>query len=328
MEFKDDFGTVFLDEIDLTDQRFKVSTGGPSGPLAASIQIAGVITPPILLQCGRSYAIISGFKRIIACKKLKYKRIFAQIYSAETPLEHCVNVAIIENALLRELNFVEQGRIIQLLDQFYSDQGKLCKQATKLGLPVNLDMAQKLRTVAQMNPVLQKALVEGHIALPVALQLKEMADDTIANKIAMIFTKIGLSLNRQREIIDWLTAISCRDGISVNGLLEDNKLIKILNCTDTDRKQKSIQVRQYLRKKRYPEMTKAEERYQEFLQRLNLGKGIQLIAPHHFEGPTYSIKIDFNRFEELIVRFQRLEGKINSPEFKALWDPFGLNSDV
>lgn len=320
MESKARFGTVSVDEIDLTDQRFKVSTGGPSGPLEASIQIAGVVTPPILLQRGRSYAIISGFKRIVVCKKLKYKMIFAQIYDAETPLEHCVNVAIVENALLRELNFVEQGRIIQLLDQFYSDQSRLCKQATKLGLPINLDLVQKLRVVVQMNPVLQKALVEGHLALSVALQLKEMADDNMVDKIAMIFTKIGLSLNRQREFIDWLTAISNRDGISIIGLLEDNKLVKILNCTDTDRKQKTLQVRQYLKKKRYPEMTNAEKRYQEFLQRLNLGKGIQLIAPAHFEGPTYSLKIDFNLFEELIVRFQRLEGKINSPEFRALWD--------
>jgi ParB family transcriptional regulator, chromosome partitioning protein len=324
MEFNSIFDSVSLAEIDWDDHRFRVSSSGPSGPLAASIERVGVITPPVLLKKGSACIIVCGFKRLDVCKQLGLQRINAQILDSGTPFERCVHIVIIDNNFSRELNLVEQGRIVQLLDQLYSDPNILCKEAKRLGLPLNYEMASKLRKVAQMNTVLQKALIEGHIALPVALQLNEMTDAPTANKISRIFGEIGLGLNRQREFIDWLNGISRRERISLHKVIEDRELNEIIDDADTDRKQKSLLVRQYFKNRRYPEISKTEQRYHAFIQTLNLGKGVQLIPPAHFEGQTYAIKINFTHYEELVSRYQDLEKNIQSSQLQSLWNNFGI----
>lgn len=324
MEFKSIFDSVSLTEIDWDDHRFRVSASSPLGPLAASIKRVGLITPPVLIKQGVSYVIISGFRRLETCKQLGIQRITAQILGSQTPLEHCIHIAVIENTLLRELNLVEQGRIVQMLDQLYADQGIMCKEAKRLGVSLNIEMASKLRTVSQMNTILQNALVMGHIALPIALQIHQMADETTGVKISQVFTKIGLGLNRQREFLDWLIGISRRESISIEKLIEDRDLNEILDDPDTDRKQKSALVRHYLKNRRYPEITQIEKRYQAFIQSLSLGKGVQLIAPAHFESRTYTFKIDFARYDELVSRYQGLEKTIQSSSLKFLWDTNGL----
>lgn len=326
MASKSLFDTISIDDIDLSDRRFKISTSEPSGTLVDTIARVGVITPPVLLKKRKSYIIVSGFKRIIACKRLGIHRVVVQIHKPDTPLEHCVRIAIVENTQLGGLNVVEQARVIQLLDQLHSDQDLVCQEANRLGLSVNSEMVEKLRTVSIMSSMLQKALMEGHIALPVALQLKESFDETAANKTATLFGKIALSLNRQREFIDCLIGISFREKISLKDLLEDPTLNNFVNDSDIDRKQKSRQVRDYLKKRRYPEISKAEQRYHAFTKALNLDKGMQFIPPPHFEGTTYAIKIEFRNYEELLEKYRNLEGPLTSSALKSFMKNFVLNS--
>lgn len=318
------FESVSLTEIDRDDHRFLISTSGPSGLLAESIARVGIITPPVLVKQGSAHVIVSGFRRLDVCKQLGVQVITARILESKTPIEHCIQMAIIENILSREMNLVEQGRIVQLLDQLYPDQNKLCKEAKRLGLSLNFEMARKLRTVSQMNTVLQSALIAGQIALPVALQLNDMPDETTATKISQLMGEMGLGLNRQREFMDGLIGISRREGISIEELIEDRELNALIEDEDIDRKQKSLMVRQYFKNRRYPEISKTEERYHAFVQALRLGKGLQLIPPAHFEGQTYTIKIHFTRYEELVSRYERLGKSIQSDALKPLWDNFGL----
>jgi hypothetical protein len=322
MASKSVFDTISIDDIDLSDLRFKISTSEPSGTLVDTIAHVGVITPPVLLKQGKSYVIVSGFRRIIACKRLGIHRVVVQIHKPDTPHEHCVRIAIVENTRIGALNVVEQSRIIQLLDQLYSDQDEVCQEANRLGFSINLEMVEKLRRVSKMSSVLQKALIKGHMALPVALQLKESFDETAANKIATLFGKIVLSLNRQREFIDCLIGISFREKISFKDLLEDPMLNNFVNDSDADRKQKSHQVRDYLKKRRYPEISKAEQRYHAFIKALRLGKGMQIIPPPHFEGTTYAIKIEFRSHEELLRRYRNLEDLLTSSTLKSFMENF------
>jgi hypothetical protein len=324
MASKSIYDSVVLSEIDWDDHRFRVSTSGPSGPLAASIRRLGLITPPVLLRQNGVCVIVSGFNRLEVCRQLGRQRITARILGSQTPLEYCIHIAVAENTFSRELNLIEKGRIVQMLDQLYPDQVELCKEAKRLGVPLNFDMARKLRTVVQMNTILQNALSMGHIALPMALKIHEMAEETTANKISQIFMKMGLGLNRQREFLDWLVGISRRECISIEKLIEDRDLNTILDDPDTDRKQKSVLARQYLKKRRFPEISRIDKRYQEVMQSLRFGKGVRLIPPAHFEGQTYALKIDFTHYEELVSRYQDLEKKIQSSALRSLWETLGF----
>jgi len=324
MESETIFERVPVDKIDLDNHKFRISTGDPSESLVASIKLAGVLTPPILLQEKHAFIVVSGFKRIDAVQRLGIENIIAQILSPQTTVGRCINIAIIDNVMQRELNQIEQGHAFQLLASLYQDASALCEKAEELGLPNNIGVAKKLRTAAQMPIELQQALIDGQIALPIALQLNDMDDWATANQLSTLISQLGLSLNRQRELLEWLVGISHREGIPVSQVINCREMTALLSDPDMDRKQMSMLVRQYLKKRRYPEISKAENRYYDVIRALHLENGVQLIAPPHFEGLVYSFKIDFKNHQELISKYRQLESVLESAAFKSLWDDFGV----
>ena len=314
------FKSIPLDSIDIGNQRFRISTGDPEEPLVASIDLLGVLTPPILLPADQSFAIVSGFKRIRACAQLGMQKVTARVLSCHTPEEQCIHIAISDNALNRELNLIEQAHAIQMLDSVCTDPETVCLQARRLGLSINVDLAEKLRKVAQMDALLQKALILGHVALPVALRLHASSDTSTIRRLVDILADVGLSLNRQREWLDLLFGISRRDGIDVGTLLNEDDVKAILNDDTLDRRQKGRQVRQLFRKWRYPEITATQELYNRTVKALKLGEGTQLIGPQYFESQTYTLKLDFKDYEELIQRYKALAEPVHSSVMKSFWD--------
>jgi ParB family transcriptional regulator, chromosome partitioning protein len=321
MASKPAFGSVALHRIDKQDHRYKITTGGPSEALVASIKRAGILTPPVLLpKVDDGLIIVSGFRRIEALGRLCESETIAWVLERAAAPERCIEIAILDNAAQRKMNPVEQGRAILLLETLYPDADRICQAAGELGIPMNPSVARKLRMAAQMNDWLQKALVEGDVALPVALQLADMADQSAAETITALIGAMGLGLNRQRELLDWLMSISRREKISMRTLLDEDQIVGVIENPDLDRKQKGHLLRDYFRRRRYPEMADIEARFRETVKSLHLGKGIRLEPPPYFEGMTYSLRIDFNDPPELLSRYQRLGKKMNSPAMASLWD--------
>lgn len=322
MDSEINFEVISLDNVNLKDNRFRISTSGPSKELVESVKHIGVTTPPIIIQEKIHYIIICGFRRIEACLQLGVKTMAAQILSPKTTLDRCVKIAIANNTLKKDLNSVEKGRMVQLLGLVHQDQDELCAEASKLGLAINSHLLKKLRIVMQLNPVLQDALINDRIALPVALQLHEKHDEKTANKLAMIIGEIGLSLNRQREFVEWMVSISKRDNVPIEDLLDHKNIREVINDQEMDPKQKGRLVRQYFQSLRYPEIKKTEKRFAGTLRKLNLEKGVQLVAPPHFEGQVYSFRIDFQNYKELSTKYHNLKDVIESKALQSLWDIF------
>ncbi len=317
------FEAVPIEQIDERDLRYQISTGDPTGSLVASIEHAGLLTPPVLIpKQGSGWAIVSGFKRIAALKGLGMQETVARLLDRQTAHRRCVEIAVMDNTVHRKLNPIEQGRVMLLLDSVFSDTESLCQAADRLGVPVNPRIARKLRIAAQMAPYLQAALIEGTVALPVALQLSEMKEQGAVQQITELIGVMGLGLNRQRELLDWVKAISGREGVSLSDLIEEEHAQQLIHDPDMDRKLKSRLLRQYFRQRRYPEMVKAEKRTQESVKSLKLGSGIRLVPPQHFEGQVFSLTIEFSNQKELITRYQQLDKPIHSAAMASLWDVF------
>ena len=66
MHFKEK--NIELASIDSEDKTFCITTRTDINPLAASIQEIELITLPILKEKGTKFIIVSGFRRIAACK--------------------------------------------------------------------------------------------------------------------------------------------------------------------------------------------------------------------------------------------------------------------
>jgi ParB family chromosome partitioning protein len=318
MEYKP--GTVPIERILTEDTKFRISTGAASAELVASIRLVGLINPPILIGCSDGFRIVSGFKRVAALRQIGIDRIQARILDSATKMDGCIRLAIIENSTQRPLNLLEQAHAIALLATGHTDPHQLADAACSAGLSVNAEMADKLNRLASMAPLLKLGVLNGTIALPVAMQLHGMKDGEVALAIGTLLKELGLSLNRQRELLEWIIAICRRDDITVSQLLEVEEIRRCMLDANTDRRQKGQLIRNYLRARRYPTIQRHENLFAGIVNQLRLKKGTLLIAPQHFESPAYSLKFEFKNNHELHQKLDEFKRIVKSGALQSLWD--------
>lgn len=294
-----DIQSVPLASIDCEDLTYRISTSSDPDALLPSMQRIGILNPPVLIPENDTFRIVCGFARIAAAGQLAWKEVPGRILPKETSRKTCAEFAVIDNCACPPLNAVEQGRCLMLLSGIIEDTGQLVGWANALGLRVNLKMAANLLSVPQMNHCLQRGLINQSIALPVALQIHEMENEKAVEVLSDLLVQLNISLNRQRELIDWVEAISRREGKSVHAILNEQDIRALRHDEQIDSRQRSAKIRQYLKKRRYPRMVEAEERYREYRRQVKLSDGMELVPPPFFEGDAYSLRISFRSSEDL-----------------------------
>ena len=315
---------IALSSIDLEDKTYSITTRTDNDSLAASIQEIGLITLPILQEKGTKFLIVSGFRRIVACKLIGIARIKARVLSSELSGLKIANltaikIAVAENALQRPLNLIEQARAIHLLGEYFEDNAALAREASGLGVPGNPSIIKKLKALYGFSSSLQEYVLNNTLSLTIALELGAM-DKPSGMAFADLFDELKTSLNKQKEIINLTKEIALLEDSSILEVLRENGLNKIIKNKDIDRATKTAEIRFYLKKKRFPVITDYEKKIKTFIKGLKLGNGIKLVPPKNFEGTTYKLTIDFKNYAELEERQSILDRIINTKRVKDMFD--------
>lgn len=321
MEFER--SSVPVERILAEDTLFKISTGAASAELVASIRLIGLLNPPIIIARSGGFRIVSGFKRITALRQLGVSSIPVRLLDPGTEVENCIRIAIIENSSQRSLNLVEQANAVGLLATFITDARQVADAACSVGLSVNTGMAKKLKKLAAMEDTLKTGVLDGTIALPVAIQIHDMKDAAATQTLGALLKELGLSLNRQREMLEWIASICRRDDISVSQLLASEEIANCLRDPNLDRRQKGQLVRKYLKTTRYPTIQSHEKRFDDIVKKLTLAKGTFLTPPPHFESPSYCLRFEFSSYDELLEKLKQFEKITKSELIASLWDDPG-----
>lgn len=320
MNFKKDFvslSMIDLDSIDLEDKTFRITTDTSIKNLILSIKSVGLLNPPILLKKTSSFQIISGFRRILAYINLGLVKIPAKIVDSDRKKLECVKFAITDNSLQRTLNLIEQSRSLYMLSEFYTYNDQLAKAAFVLGLPDNPDIIKKIKKIGILPLDIQNGVLSNTISLTMAIELGKLKRDE-GSAFAILFNKLKLSLNKQREIITHIKEIAIIENISIINLLIKNYLREISEDQELDRNEKINLIRSYLKQRRFPEITKAEKKLEKKIKNLNLGRNIKLIAPKNFEATTFSLNLQFDNIDQLRENKTTLEKIIKNPLLKDI----------
>ena len=318
MDFRE--GTALLARIDFNDDTYRMTTETDVDCLTKSIKRLGLIHPPILIEKAVDFSIVSGFRRIKACRNLGWSRIKGKILPENTPPTDCVRLAISENALHRKLNLVEQAGAFHMLHTVFRDDHRIVQEASLLGLPDNPAYIKKVQKIHGMPQPVQQGILSGSLSLPTALELNTMSRDT-AVAFADLFNVLQISLNKQREIITFIREIAIREDISVLELLKSREIRNILEEDQSDRAHRARRVRAYLKQRRFPSLTKAEETLRAQIRQLKLGSGLSLKPPQHFEGTTYTLAMTFKNMPELLKRKEALDRAVKNPTFRRILGP-------
>lgn len=308
---------VNLSQIDSGNETFRITTAANIDDLMASIHTVGLLNPPLIIGSRGDYIIVSGFRRIEACRRLGWPHINARILDSATSRAECAGLAITDNAFQRPLNLVEQSRSIHLFSGFFKDDKRLARELSVLGLPANPSVIKKIIRVCHLSPPIQSGILSNTISLTTALELGEFGQDA-GDRLATLFHGLKLGLNRQREIITLVKEIAFRDNVSIQAVLEEEGVIGILNNEVFDRSQKARKLRVYLRQRRFPSLTEAERKFEQHAKKLKLGSGTQLIPPDSFEGSGYTLKISFKNLTELNLRKATFDAILGHPSLEKI----------
>ena len=309
--------SIPLNRIDTTDDTYRITTRTNVDDLLASIRHDGVLTPPFVIEKAAQFTIVSGFRRITACKKLGLEEITVRALEPNlSPLE-CLRFAIADNALQRPLDLIETSRSLYKLSVHLRTHQRLIEFASSLGLPSNPSVINKIKDLCQLPDSIQSAIMADTLSLSMAMDLKKLAPDC-AVAFTRLFDEFKLSLNKQREIMTLVKEIARRDNISEQQVLEDRQLQDIVLDQDLDRSQKARQLRAYLRQRRFPRIVKAENGFEYQRKQLNLGNDLKLIPPKDFEGTTYTVNMSFSSIAQLKSLHAKIDRMIKHPSLKKI----------
>lgn len=316
------YKNIALSQIDRENNTYRISTEMPGDRLRDSIQNVGLMQPPIIIENPKSadFVIVTGFRRIAACRELGWSEIPARILPPETEKLDCIKLAITDNALQRPLNLIETSRALHYLSEFFEDHQQLSREASRLGLPQNPSLIRKIRKLCLLPKPIQDGILSDAIPLAIASELDEMETDT-ALIYARLFETLKPSLNKQREMLTLVREIAHREDISVPDVLASDAFQEILQNKESDRNQKTREIRYYLKQRRFPAITRAEQSFETHVTALNLGKDMKLIPPENFEGTVYALHLYFKNFSELKTLQAKLENIILNPSLEKILEP-------
>ena len=316
--------TVEINHIDLHDTTFKITTDISTVGLIESIENVGLISSPILISNdNKRYTVVSGFRRVDACRCLGWRHVDARIIiEAENNLKP-LKLAIADNALNRKLNVIEQAVSISKLSEFCADEIALSRESQKTGLNVNPGLIKKLKKINTIHNELKKKIASGVIPLTIGLELGEL-EQTTAIAFSQIIEELNPTLNHQKEIIRLAKEISRLNNVPLSEIINGSMMAATINDPELDRNQKIKKIRQKLKQMRYPEIIRFETNYLNCLQRIKLPESIHLIPPANFEGNNYSMHLNFqnlNQFKNINNVLNKLQdhrdfAKILEKEFE------------
>lgn len=309
--------TVPLSRIDTEDETYRITTRTDIDDLQASIRSDGLLNLPFLTAGGNGFIVVSGFRRITACANLGMEDISAWILHSDLGSLECLRIAIADNALQRPLNLLEISRALHHLSLHIPSGRRLVETTSSLGLPSNPTVIQKIKDLCQLPDNLQRAIMEDTISLSMAIELKDLPS-ACAGAFTRLFGEFKLSLNKQREIVTLVKEIARREGISELTLLEERQLQKIIDDREGDRGHRARKMRDYLKRRRFPQIVKAESEFEKQRKQLNLGSNIKLMAPKNFEDTRYTFNLTFSSISELKALNGRLDQLIQHPGLKDI----------
>jgi len=308
---------VPLSRIDTADDTYRITTRTTFDDLLASIRLDGLLNRPFVIAASDGFVVVSGFRRIAACKILGMEEIMVRVLDPDLSSLEYLRVAIADNALQRPLDLFETSRALQKLAVQFSSDRRLIESTSSLGLPSNPSVIKKLIDLGLLPQNIQQAVMDDTISLSMAMELKDLPPECAA-AFAQLFGEFKLSLNKQRQILTLVREIARRDGISEQRVLEGGQLQDIISDRERDRGQRVRELRTYLRRRRFPHIVKAETRFENQRKQMNLGSDINFIPPENFEGTNYTLNLTFSSISQLKALRAKLDQLIQHPALRQI----------
>lgn len=305
-----------LSEIDLDDDRFRISYFTPLGPLLPSIQKFGVVSPIVVTPRNRKMVLVCGWRRGLACRELDCPHIPGWILE-EMDDRKVFERALSEKLATRSLTLVETAEVLRKLVGFGVDWELMRREfLPQLGLPAARECLETYLGVAECIPEVKRMFEERNAPIAVA---ERMAGFLTEDQRLLLPWLSVLSQNKQKELLENLSEVCRRDGVSVKDILEEPHIRQVCADERLSLRQKAGRVLILIRGKRFPRLSALRSRLFSRLKSLGLPEDIVFCSDPNFEEEGMSINFRFKNSSEFIKRLEELRELANDPRFEDLF---------
>jgi ParB/Sulfiredoxin domain len=283
---------VPISSIDTEDTTFLAGSPGGAGFITDSIREIGLISPPVLIRAGTKFRIVTGRKRVLACRALGYSEIFSTIYEEdELSPEECIKITYNDNC--DRMDDMELSELVLMFrDLLGWDDLRMIKDALPyVGIPPSRKQYDRCIGLAALDREIKDAFYGEKITIEQCQMLSESALTEKALLYAGVIDKYRLNNNESRHVLKDIEEIALRDKRPFPDIMDE--IEGRLGGGGKD------ELRAALRKMRYPALTGVEEKWSKAIGSLDLPANTSIVTGPFFEGSEIEIKIRLKSPEEL-----------------------------
>jgi len=307
---------IAIRKINLRDERFRTSYHFNLGRLFMSIRKAGLMSPPLVRRHEKRFVLVSGWKRVLACRALDFTSIDVLVTEEKNDLRLFLR-ALHENMATREISLVEKAEIGRKLLGFGMERKTLLRSYLPLlTLPSTAGHLEVLLALSRAALAVREFVWEKAVPLPIVQSFFRFSP---LEQKALLPLLRPLGQNKQKELLDDIWEICRRDNITVRKLLNEAEAPKILASPKLAPQQKAEKIRQILKRKKYPKLSSCEDAFDSIRQRLRWPKDIAVQPSPYFEGEDFSASFQFKNKKEFNDRLAKLQEIGRSKEFCRLF---------
>jgi ParB family chromosome partitioning protein len=302
-------------EINLKDERFRISYFSTLEKLVRSIAEIGLVHPPLLAVRDGQFIIVSGWRRVLACLVLSLPSISVTVSEEQDDLKLFL-YSFYENLAFRELTQDEKAEAISRLTKFGLEKTEIMKKYLPLlNASSSSYILEVYLAIARLEPELKAMAHEKEIAFSVLQQISEFNPE---DRLILVPLLLPLGKNKQREVIEDLREVCLRDGVSIGEIFKEAEIQTILDSEKLSSLQKSERIRSIFRKKRYPALSSKENTFRSSLKKMDLPEDIMIKHSPFFEDENISVTFKFKKREEYEAIVTKLKELTAKPEFDRI----------
>lgn len=298
---------IDLKRIDEVPGPYAMSFGFDLEPLCESIREVGLVHPPcIALETRGPLEIVTGYRRVLALKRLGWSEVTCEDVSEllPSPLERLL-FAFHENRAVRSFNDVEKAMILKRLETHLGKRDVLERFMPMLGLPCHEKTLDFYLNLAGMKSEYLDGLAEGRLSLHGARSLLELEPESAQCAFRTILN-LELNFNQQLQFFDIMIDLCKKEGLNFAQILGAEPFRSVLESRRLNKPQKAKKLLEELQTRRYPRLKKAEKRFREQIERLSLPYGTRIDHPAYFEAPGYRLEVGFTDGKNLMEKLLHL----------------------
>lgn len=311
---------VAPDEINFSDDRFRISYHFDLDRLLLSVKKIGLVYPVVVVKRDDPrFVVLSGWKRLFACLELSLPEIPAFLLEEDDDLRAFL-FGLYENLAARSFNILEKAEILQRLDRFVRDEKKIVRQFFPLlDIPGNLSYLDAYLKIAGLDPESKKLIFDKKMPLSSARLLTEFP---LHDRERLLPYISPLSLNKLKQFLEDLFELTRKTENPAGILLSDPEIQAVARAGNLSPLQKSQRVRALIRTKRYPNLSSWKKSFETSLKKARLSKEVAFDAPSFFEDQEFAVTFSLKNKETFQKRLAKLQDLVSDENLFRIFEKF------